>query len=58
MKITWAERAERDLDIQLMIDEWIKDCARPKKGWLFISPAMAKGFLVKILKLYHPEVTP
>ncbi len=54
---TMSERVARDLELQTMINDFVKNCSRPKKGWLFISPAMAKNFLVKILKLY-PEVMP
>lgn len=52
---TQEERATRDLDLQRMIGEFITTSPKVKPGWVFISPAMAKGFLTKILKLY-PEV--
>ncbi len=49
------ERAERDLQLQRLLGEFITEAPKVRRGWVFVSPPVAKNMFLKILKMY-PEV--
>ncbi len=55
MTKTTEERAERDLQLQRLLGEFITEAPKMRQGWVFINPAAGKKMFLKILKMY-PEV--